>query len=563
MKYLFKHIFFYSFMLIILSGCSDKDIEQLAETFELEYESLAAPNTGTKEALLVHAPGRWTASTEEPWLQLSPASGSEGTLCELKIDPSVLNEAREGKIRFASETGESKTLTVTQFGFEKAIILSTKDTIIESSGAYGERYTVVEVSTNVELTHQIVDAQSEAASPAIVNWLSIANAQELDLEESGARPQQFELRLDWQNNLEPIDRAARVVFNSAELSEPVSLVVRQKAGPVITDDATGDSLALLIVYDKLNMMRVMNTDEKLAFWDGVTLWDKTDSEVKENPELLGRIRKLNIAYFQCKEPIPVEIGKIKHLESLYIGTNANKFQLSIDLSESEDGIAELVGLKELTIFSYGLTGDLPAGWSNLTQLESLSLAGNNFSTWPASLTAANFPALKNITFTGNRRYSAVSLNPLARPLDEIGLHIDSNSELFKSLLHWEKLEYLGFSNCILEGNIPTATDLGISEVYTAADFAEKGDTLNYLIGKPKVMPNLKTLRLNLNFLNGEIPEWILCHPNLMYMDPFTLIYKQDGNKKNSEGEQIGFDNVPENWNYYWDMFPLLKPSRDN
>ncbi len=563
MKYLFKHIILFSVFLGLLAGCSDNEMDQAADTFELEFESLAAPNTGSKEALMVQAPGKWIASTEAPWLQVSPASGNAATTCEVKVDASVLNEAREGKIRFASETGEVKTLTVTQFGFEKSIILSTKDTTIQSSASYGERYTIVEVSTNVDLSSQIVDGLSVDANPATVNWLSIANADDLDLEATGARPQSFELRFDWTNNLGPEERAARVVFNSAELSEPVSLMIRQKAGPVITDDVAGDSLALLIVYDKLNMMRVMNTDEKLAFWDGVTLWDKTDSEVKENPELLGRIRKLKISYFQCKEAIPAEIGKIKYLQSLYIGTNANKFQLSIDLSENEDGIGELVDLEELVVFSYGLTGDIPASWSNLKKLESLSLAGNNFSTWPSNLTEENFPALKNITFTGNRRYSAVSLNPMARPLDEIGLHIEGGSDLFKSLLHWENLEYLGFSNCILEGNIPTATDLGITEVYTAADFAEKGDTLNYLLGKPKVMPNLKTLRLNLNFFNGEIPEWILCHPNLIYMDPWTLIYNQDGKKKNTAGEPIGFDNVPENWNYYWEMFPLLKPSRDN
>ncbi|MFV0378494.1 MAG: BACON domain-containing protein [Mangrovibacterium sp.] len=563
MKYLLKYIFLFGLCVGLLAACNKKDIEDPTIAFELEFSNIAAPNTGVKEAFTVTAPGRWVASSESPWIQLSPASGLETTTCELIVDSSVLNEAREGTIRFSSENGEVKTLTVTQFGFEKAIILSTNDTIIESSAAYDSRYTIVNVSTNVDLKNKIVDGLSEAVNPATVSWIKCANANDVNLEATGARPQAFKLRFDWESNLKPEERVARVMFISTALADTVNLIIRQKAGPVITDDVAGDSLALLIVYEKLNMTRVLNTTEKLSFWEGVTVWQKTDKEVKLNPDMLGRIRSLEIKYFKCLEAIPVEIGSFKYLESLNIGTNANKSTLSIDLSKSDDGIGNLTNLKELTIFAYGLVGNVPATWKNLKKLETLSLSSNNLASIPANLTEANFPALKNLNFSANRRYVSVTLNPLSAPLSEIGLHVTGSSFYFKRLLQWENLEYIGFSNCVLEGNIPTAADLNINEVYTAADFAEKGDTLNYLIGKPKVMPNLKTLRLNLNFFNGSIPDWILYHPNLMYWDPWTLLYNQDGKKLNTAGEPIGFDNVPVSWNYYWDAFPLLKPNRDN
>ncbi len=563
MKQIFKHIFLLSLFVGLLSACDNKDLDENTVSFGLEFEELAAPNTGVSEAFLVSAPGKWTASSESPWIQLSPASGDASTTCELKIDASVLNGSRQGSIRFASATGEVKTLKVTQFGFEKAIILSTNDTTLESSAAYGERYTYVTVTTNVGLTHKIVDGLSEAADPATVKWVSIANADKVDLEANGARPQTLKLRFDWQNNLEPKERAARVVFTSSELAAPVSLMIRQKQGPMITDDVAGDSLAYLIVLEKLNSSRSLDLSGRMSTWEDVTVWAKTDKEVKENPAMLGRIRAVAFRYFKCKEAIPVEVGSFKYLESLYVGINANKALLSIDLTEGEDGIGKLTNLKELQIFSYGLVGDLPASWVNLKKLETLSLAGNNLPAIPAILTQENFPALKNLTFSANRRYAVISLNPLSASLEDMGLHVETNSEIFKNLLKWENLEYLSFSNCILEGKIPTAADLGITEVYTEADLAATGDTLSFLLGKPKVMPNLKTLRLNLNLINGEIPDWVLFHPNLMYMDPWTLIYNQDGKKLNTAGETIGFDNVPYNWNYYWEAFPLLKPIKEN
>lgn len=73
-----------------------------------------------------------------------------------------------------------------------------------------------------------------------------------------------------------------------------------------------------------------------------------------------------------------------------------------------------------------------------------------------------------------------------------------------------------------------------------------------LIGKPKVMPNLKFFGINLNVLEGELPEWILYHPHLMEWDPETIVFNQSGDINNFEGKRPGFTNVPENMNYYYE-----------
>lgn len=555
-KHIHKYILLYGIALLCLSSCEDR-VEENKLSLELEYETFAASNVGGEKALNVFVSGKWVASTENPWVKVSPASGENTTTCTLSIDPSVSNVARIAAVRFAAATGEVKTLRITQMGFDKQIVLSLADTTIASSAKYGERYFTMNITTNVSLTHTIVDASLSEN----ITWVKCDNADEFDAEATGATPQSVELRFDYENNVEPLKRVALVSFTSSELASPVNFTINQDAGPVITDDAVGDSLSLLIIQDKLNVTSPWNGNERMEYWTGVSLWKKTDAEVKENPEMLGRIRSLEIKYLRVSEAIPVEIGNLKCLENLYIGTNGNKAQLSIDLSKNEDGIGKLVNLKELIIFSYGLMGELPESWKNLVNLEALSLAGNNFATIPTLLTKENFPSLKYLAFTANRRYGSLKLNPLSASLDMIGLHHYGTDDLLKNLLKWNELEYLALNNCVLEGHLPTAEELGITEVYTSDDFVEKGDTLNFLLGKPKVLPNMKSLRLNLNFFNGEIPEWILYHPYLMYWSPWSLIYGHDANLLNTAGEPVGYNNTPLDWNYYWEAFPLLKPTR--
>ena len=107
------------------------------------------------------------------------------------------------------------------------------------------------------------------------------------------------------------------------------------------------------------------------------------------------------------------------------------------------------------------------------------------------------------------------------------------------------------------------------KVYTEEDIRAANDTLpdgknnpaHYnLIGKPKVMPNLKFFGINLNVLEGELPEWILYHPHLMEWDPETIVFNQSGDINNFEGKRPGFTNVPENLNYYYEAYPLKKPA---
>lgn len=91
-------------------------------------------------------------------------------------------------------------------------------------------------------------------------------------------------------------------------------------------------------------------------------------------------------------------------------------------------------------------------------------------------------------------------------------------------------------------------------------------------GAPRVWPKMKSLSLNLNFLTGKLPDWILYHPYLTFWDPFTMIFQQElsttaSKAKNTKGEVITtFSNEPTNLsNYgegktsYYEMYPKRKP----
>ena len=71
-----------------------------------------------------------------------------------------------------------------------------------------------------------------------------------------------------------------------------------------------------------------------------------------------------------------------------------------------------------------------------------------------------------------------------------------------------------------------------------------------------VLPNLKVFSLNLNFLTGDLPNWLLFHPYFMNWNPDGLIIPQWIKGKNTKGDAVGFGNVGSNnpdfnYKYYY------------
>ena len=71
---------------------------------------------------------------------------------------------------------------------------------------------------------------------------------------------------------------------------------------------------------------------------------------------------------------------------------------------------------------------------------------------------------------------------------------------------------------------------------------------------PRVLPKARSFSINLNFLTGDVPDWILFHPYLQEWNPDSMIFNQQENGKNSAGFKVGFNNVDAvkfNFEYYY------------
>ncbi|MGI6073791.1 MAG: BACON domain-containing protein [Fermentimonas sp.] len=548
-------------LMLMLTSCKDDDVTT-ESGIQIDKTEISFDAAGGQEKVNVIANGEWVASASEPWITVSPANGSNDMECVITIDSTLITEAREANVRFMLKDGSyGKKIKLTQLGFGKQIHVDSTSVHIEAStNIISDRYFEVMVTANVPFEIDITYPTS-GGDPKLSNWLSIHEPPITDFE--SARPYSQKLRFDWKINPEWDERTAQIIFNPIKAEDEgaarTPITVTQKAAPVITDDRAGDSLALVAIHERLNTDLQVDYNENMRYWKNLTLWERNDDLPKDengNPiqEAIGRVRFARFTMFNTKESIPYEVSYLKYAETLSFDANANTMLLNIDLGNE---ICELKYLKRLQISAYGLVS-LPDDFVKLgDKLEVLDLSDNNFESIPSILTQENFPKLKALALNGNRRWSVVNLqSPYNYTLDEIGLHInlDEKPNALDQLFFWDNLESLSLTYNYLEGTLPDYKD---RPAYTYADIAESGDTLTYLVDHkiPKILPNVKSLGLNLNFFTGKLPDWILYHPNLIEWYPEIFIFNQMETGIDSKGQATKFSNRPTNFEYYFEAFP--------
>ena len=532
-------------------ACND---EEKGASFSLDKSEITFGAEGGADVVLVESNDSWTVSVSEPWLSVTPASGTGNAACHVVVDSSLVSEVRSASVRFTPAAMPAVAVTVKQMGYGKMIAPEKSEIWVESSAKMEERYFETNVTTNVKFAVEIDHHGAD-------EWLTAESVSvELD---KGARPRTAKLRFDWKMNTVPEQRVAEIKLipegEGAELVEPAVISVYQKPALKIEDNRAGDSIALVVIYERMNCWSdAWDTSENLQYWEGVDLWEASDKDLPA-PEAVGRVRAVQYSFLNTKETVPSEIRHLKYLESLAISSNVNTMLLNIDLGSE---ICELEHLKYLTLFSYGLVS-LPDDFVKLGKsLVALDLSANNFASIPAMLTQENFPKLKSLSFVASRRWQTTDLRKKSEyeSKDGLGLHVNVTTDnAFRRLLLWENLEELAFSNCYLEGELP---DFKVGEegvvAYTQKDVdAWGGDTIQYLADNalPKILPNCTMLRLNLNFLTGDLPDWLLYHPHFMDWAPDLLIFNQQEKGVNSAGEAVRFDNEPKTFDYYYDVFP--------
>lgn len=412
-------------------------------------------------------------------------------------------------------------------------------------------------------------------------------------------------------HLVPVKAEDQLVDADGKPIDDVILTVRQKAAPKIEDNRAGDSLSVIMINQKLGSIATFDSSDNMRNWSGVTLWEATDAFVKDHPEALGRVRSVKFSMFNLKsgETLPKELGNLKFLESFSVAANENNQIREVKLG---DEIYSLKYLKNLTVQAYGLT-QLPTNFVNLGKsLETLNLVSNNFnklSDITNIVNEKNFPKLRNLILYAQRRTDVVTNIASLGEMNASGVYVYNNypiglygkvnagtadRQALLKLLTWEKLNSLELSYCFLEGELPTddemteaLEDAGKATRYSKSDFStNKKDYLDKLVGDtckwllsgwdnpvtckhkdgsvvyedvyplqvPRVLPNCRQLSLNLNFLTGAVPKWILYHPHLVEWTPSIMIFNQQPKGKNSDGAAVGFSNMTEDsysYDYYY------------
>ena len=542
-----------SAIVLLFASCREEDG---ITGFSVDKADITIGAEGGIEYLQVASATEWVATSTEPWVSISPANGVGNTKCSIVIDSTLVNDMRTATLRFTTFGETPQMVTVLQSGFAKQIAVENPEiSIASSTNSLADRYFEATVTTNIPFKVEVEYEDGEATE-----WITPGK---FDVElDRGSRPRSTTLRFDWRINTRFEERVAYINFlpvNEDDVLEmPAVLTVTQKAAPTITDDRAGDSLAIITIVDRLQLMSPWEVTENMQHWNNITLWEATDEPIVKGEvpsEAIGRVRSADFMMCYTKESIPQEIRYLKYLETLNVYSNVNTMLLSIELGSE---VCELEYLKHLQIGAFGLVS-LPDDFVKLgDKLESLDLNSNNFTEIPPMFTKENFPRLKSLNLLACRRWSLYDLRKKDTYEDGIGLYFHTaENDALKRLLLWDTLEELRLSNNYIEGSVPdfVVGEDGV-EAWTEEDVAAwGGDTIKNLVGRPKILPNMKRLTLNLNFFTGNAPDWLLYHPHLLDWYPESLIFLQKENGLDSEGKLVKFDNEPTNYDYYYDFFP--------
>ena len=529
-------IFTASVIALLAVACVPVAEDEFDVVVETEDGILSFAPEGGMQTIEVKATGEWVATSEQPWISVSPANGRGSAVCQVRIDSTLSFNQRDG---FVSITGdEEQRVPVRQDGFEYQILVDKPEMNVEQFAEYGSRFFEVSVMANVDFDVVIPDTSKY--------WIDYKKSKlELD---RGARPRKSVVRFDWKVNNRDWERIVKVAFKP---KEPVQMgrldevkVIQKAAQTIPKGTVEGDSLAILAVSRTLGAFVPWDTSEKLEHWNNVKVW-------KDGPDK-GRVRYVQFFMFKTEESIPYEIQYLDAAEEIVIYSNANHFLRSLDTGEY---ISKLTQLKRLTIGAYGLTS-LHESFTALKNLEYLDLNSNCFQKIPEILNETNFPNLHALILNANKRYSIYDLSNDVR--ENKGGFIEE-PKFPERLLKWNRLDTLVLSVNLLQGSLPKMENhekYTLEDVETLMDDPQK-DTLPLgLVGVPKVLPNTSLFAINHNRLTGELPEWLMKHPKLDLWAPFSLIFSQEG--KNSDGVNAGFENEPTSLDDYYIFYPNKK-----
>lgn len=511
-----------SMIVLCLMACGE-DENMTTPQIALSHEVLDFSADGGVNDIQLTASDEWTVMSDREWCLVSPANGNGSTTCEIRVDSSYLYDTREAHLTF--RCGKySRQLVIRQLGYDRVIELDKELIEVPDFTDYDEMFEYIRVTSNIPYTVDV-----EYADASRTGWLKVTAEEH----PSGSVPRTSTVRIDYELYAETdADRVATIVFKQKNAVEGDTLVesrltFRQTKAQEIIPSRQGDSLAVLAIARLMRCAANIDTSTPLIHWTNI---DTEEVEyVNHKGETVDELRVVGLRFsmFDTDKTIPYQIRKLDQLRTLSLSGNTDAAGKNIVL---EDDITYLPYLESLSLLGYGIC-KLPARMKEMTQLQELELSGNNFTTLPIDIiTELDKHSLLYVNFANNRVKDVFGkLNENASDKATLGLH----GSLPEALFTLKNVVYIGLSYNYFEGSIP---DMG----YDASQY----ETEEEKVANNPIMPQLENLSINLNFLTGNIPDWILYHKNLKCWDPFTLVFNQYENGKDASGKRVGFDNTP-------------------
>lgn len=532
------------YIALILGGLAMVGCQEVPVPFESDTNEIRIGAVGGTRKIQISSEDGWIASTKAPWITFSPANGKGSTTCQVIIDSALYDEARYDEVLIQNlATSEEYSIAITQEGFPYTIELDQQEVNISNYDLLDRRKFKVNVLTNVDFNVEL---------PEGVRWISNKNYK-LNLTR-GIRPRRVEVEFTWDINTLAEERIADIRFvpktEGITLARQDGLKVIQKASePIEENTRKGDSVALVGIQRTLGTLVSWDVSIPMERWDGVILWN--DRHEGYTPDKEGRVRYAEFFIYNTSEELPFQVKYLTAAEELYFFGNSNTFLKSLHVGED---ITNLTQLKRLTIGAHGLI-DLDESFTRLSNLEYLNLGSNNFMSVPEIITKENFPKLRTLILNANQRSVIYDLSNSTRT--DLGGFIEEE-KFPEHLLKWN-LDTLNLSVNYLHGELPTFEDDPEVEAYSEEDWAASNDTLPRKLvdeGIKKIMTKTRFFSINHNRLTGNIPDWLLYHPNLDWWIPYSLVFPQEG--KDQAGNRAHFANEPENMEYYYDLYPTKR-----
>jgi hypothetical protein len=241
----------FAIVIALFASCDEEGVNVV--DFQIDKDSIFVAPEGCTEYLQITSTKEWTAVSNKPWISISPANGIGSTKCSVLIDSTLENGLREAKITFETVEGRHPVV-VEQGGFGKFISLKdSAKTIASSTNSITDRYFEVEVSANVNFKVSITDSLN-----APIEWITPKQTEVKPGFDRPSRPRCSTVRFDWSINTEFADRLAYIHFLPLDTAdaqaESAVLAITQEAAPTITDDREGDSLAIVAITNRLQLL---------------------------------------------------------------------------------------------------------------------------------------------------------------------------------------------------------------------------------------------------------------------------------------------------------------------